>query len=241
MRVAALWRYPVKSLGGERLTTADLRADGIPGDRLVHVRNVDGRVVTARRMPRLLTLAGTLGDDGEPAIDGHPWSSDAALAAVREAAGAPVTLERFRGDDRGQRFDVLPLTVLTDGMVEAVGFTYRRFRPNLFISGVPGLAEREWVDHALHVGDAVIGVRKARQRCVMTTFDPDTAERNPAVLRRVAQEFDGKVALDCWVLQPGAISVGDPVEVRPLPSEVDLPAGNAALHPGGAPAITPAR
>ena len=37
MYVAGLWRYPVKSLAGEALTTAHLTNDGISGDRVVHV------------------------------------------------------------------------------------------------------------------------------------------------------------------------------------------------------------
>ena len=48
---------------------------------------------------------------------------------------------------------------------------------------------------------------------VMTTFDPDTLEQDPSVLRRVVSSFAGSVALDCWVETPGRIAVGDVVEV----------------------------
>ena len=34
MRVAELWRYPVKSLAGEQLDAVDILLDGIPGDRV---------------------------------------------------------------------------------------------------------------------------------------------------------------------------------------------------------------
>jgi MOSC domain-containing protein len=226
-RVEELWRYPVKSLRGERLTEADVGFDGIAGDRLVHVREPNGRVVTSRYRPRLLGLAGTLGADGMPLIDGDPWTDESALAAVREASAPDVELVAFSEPDRGQRYDVLPLTVLTDGMVRAMGVNRRRFRPNIFIGGVDGLTEREWVGHALRIGSALIGVRKARLRCVMTTFDPDTIERDPSVLRRIVQEFDGKIALDCWVLEPGRIRLGEPVEILNLPHDVDPPDGNA--------------
>ncbi|MFP5488984.1 MAG: MOSC N-terminal beta barrel domain-containing protein, partial [Acidimicrobiia bacterium] len=33
MRIAEIWRYPVKSMGGERLDVADVTPDGIDGDR----------------------------------------------------------------------------------------------------------------------------------------------------------------------------------------------------------------
>jgi len=68
MRVAELWRYPVKSLAGERLESAELTVNGIVGDRVVHVRDERGRVITARTHPRLLALHATLGPDGEPRL-----------------------------------------------------------------------------------------------------------------------------------------------------------------------------
>ena len=50
-----------------------------------------------------------------------------------------------------------------------------------------------------------------RPRCVMTTFDPDTLEQDPRVLRRIVRDFDGRMALDAAVLEPGRIRVGDAV------------------------------
>jgi len=66
VRVAELWRYPVKSMAGEPLERADLRRDGIFGDRVVQVEDARGRVVTSRTRPRLLGHRATLGPDGEP-------------------------------------------------------------------------------------------------------------------------------------------------------------------------------
>ena len=110
---------------------------------------------------------------------------------------------------------MLPLTVLTDGMARAVGVDHRRFRPNLLIGGVRELEEWDLAWGAyLEIGGVVVGVRKRRSRCVMTTFDPDTLEQDPSVLLRVVRSFDGTVALDCWVEQPGRIAVGDRVTVR---------------------------
>ena len=83
MSVAELWRYPVKSLAGERLRRAVIGRDGIAGDRVVHVEDGRGRVVTSRTHPMLLGLHATLGDDGEPFVEGEPWASAEALTAVR--------------------------------------------------------------------------------------------------------------------------------------------------------------
>src|SRR5215510_6584791 len=79
--VSQLWHYPVKSLAGEQLSTAEIRHDGIPGDRIVRVRGPEG-VRTSRRQYRLLGLRGTLDADGRPRIDGHAWNSPEALALV---------------------------------------------------------------------------------------------------------------------------------------------------------------
>jgi uncharacterized protein len=226
MRVAELWRYPVKSLRGERVETAEVDEDGVVGDRLVHVRQLSGRVVTSRFRPRLLGLQGSFDAAGEPLIDGVPWTSAEARELVREAAGPSVELVRYRGGDHGQRFDVLPLTVLTDGMVETVGFDRRRFRPNILIAGAEGLAEIDWPGYGVRAGDVVIGVRNRRMRCVMTTFDPDTQEQDIRVFQHIYREFDGEIALDCWVVEPGRIAEGDAVEIVELPIGTEPPSGN---------------
>lgn len=220
--MSELWRYPVKSLRGERVEAADLSRDGIIGDRIVHVRESSGRVATSRFRPGLLGLAGTLGDEGEPLVDGVRWSDPSVLARVRAVTEPGAELVRFEGADRGQRFDVLPLTVLTESMARAVGYDHRRFRPNVLIADAPDDAELQWSGYGLRIGGALIGVRNRRSRCVMTTFDPDTLEQDPMVLLHVVRSFDGRVALDCWVAHPGEVRVGDPVEV------VELPAGLAA-------------
>jgi hypothetical protein len=208
MRVAELWRYPVKSLAGERLAQADLRRDGIVGDRVVQVYDVRGRVVTARNHPDLLGHRGTLGSDGEPRVDGWPWASPEAAGVIAQAVGGKARLERFTGEER---FDILPLLVATDGAIAALGVDGRRLRPNIVVGGVAGLAEREWPGRRLRIGDVVIEAAQLRSRCVMTTYDPDTQVQDPAVLRRIVREFGGTTALDCAVVTAGAIRVGDPV------------------------------
>lgn len=205
MRVAALWRYPVKSLAGEQIASAELTAQGIPGDRHVHVRGPEG-VRSSRRHHRLLGLRGTLDDDGLALINGLPWHSPAALDLVHDAAGTDAWLEHNAGLDR---FDILPLLVATDGAVAAFGRDVRRLRPNILISGVEGLAETTWPGAKLHIGDAIIDLDSLRARCPMTTVDPDTLERDPEVLRDIARRFRGRLALNAAVLSPGTIRVND--------------------------------
>lgn len=94
MWLAEIWRYPVKSMGGERLQTAELRADGVAGDRVVHVHDDRGRVLTSRTKSALLGLHATLGPNGEPLVGGRPWTDASVAADVRAAAGETAVLER---------------------------------------------------------------------------------------------------------------------------------------------------
>jgi uncharacterized protein YcbX len=212
MRVAELWRYPVKSMRGESFAHADVTELGIAGDRLVHVVRPSGRVMTSRTHPALLGFHASLDDEGVPTVDGLRWDDPHVLEAVRAAVGEDVELVYYDGDGP-QRFDVLPLSVATDGGVAAVGVDRRRFRANVYVDGVEGLTERTWVGRELAIGDALVGVRQVRGRCVMTTFDPDTLEQDIGVLQKIYWELDGKTALDCYVLRPGRVEVGDEVRV----------------------------
>jgi len=210
--LSEIWRYPVKSMAGEQLPTADLGAEGIPGDRLLQVRDARGQTITSRSRPRLLLHHATLGPDGEPRVDQRPWTSKEVQDDVARAGGPGARLVRSEGLDR---FDVLPLLVGTDGAIDGLGYDRRRFRPNLLLAGVSGFAERRWKNHDLFIGEAIIRLVDLRQRCIMTTFDPDTAEQDTQVLLRIHRELDGLLALNAKVIRPGRISVGDRAAIRP--------------------------
>src|SRR3954468_18266519 len=108
MHVAEIWRYPVKSMGGERLTQARIGRIGIDGDRVVQVRNGRGRVVTARTHPQLLRHHAVLGSDGVPVVDDLSWTNPRIAAAIVADAGLGAVLVEDRSE---ARFDVLPLLV----------------------------------------------------------------------------------------------------------------------------------
>ena len=163
----------------------------------------------------MLALHPTLDESGALRVDGRAWNDPAVTRAV-EAAAAVGPGARLVRDQSPDRFDVLPLMVATSGAIAALGHDGRRLRPNLVIGDVEGLAERAWGGHALQVGAARIGVLRLRPRCVMTTWDPDTQIQNPLVLREIAERFDGRFALDCWVIRGGTIRVGDTVEIGEL-------------------------
>ncbi|HEY2360739.1 MAG TPA: MOSC N-terminal beta barrel domain-containing protein [Candidatus Angelobacter sp.] len=210
MRIAELWRYPVKSMGGEKLQCATLDSLGVQGDRVVHVEDSRGRFITSRTHPRLLGHHAKLDSAGEPVVDNLSWTEPQVLQQVIEIAGPDARLVR---DDSAQRFDILPLLVATDGAITAFGRDGRRLRPNIVVGGVDGLEERSWEGKCLRIGKILIGIEDLRMRCVMTTYDPDTLKQDRDVLRDIVRRFDGKLALNCWVIQGGEICVGDKVNL----------------------------
>jgi uncharacterized protein YcbX len=211
MHVAEIWRYPVKSLKGEQITEAEITAVGIPHDRqIVVIRSLNKRALTSRTRPKLLGLQGSLDTDGTPTINGLRWNSAEALQLVQETVGEPVTLEEVPAP---KAFDILPLLVATDGAVNYLNIDRRRLRPNIYLADVPELEERTWARRVLAIGDVRIHMEKLRERCVMTTFDPDTQEQDSSVLNRIIFELDGVTALDSSIAVPGKIRVGDAAEV----------------------------
>lgn len=210
MELQEIWRYPVKSMRGERLTETHVSALGIERDREIVVVRPDGRVITSRKHPRLLGLSGGLDSSGEATINAHRWDSKEARELVREAAGVEAELVRITD---ARRFDVLPLLVLTDGAISVLGVDYRRLRPNLVIGGVDGLAERTWEGRKLRIGEVEVLCAQLRGRCVMTTYDPDTLAQDGSVLGKIVRDYEGKFALDTAVLKPGTMRVGDEVRL----------------------------
>ncbi|MCZ6577726.1 MAG: MOSC N-terminal beta barrel domain-containing protein [Gammaproteobacteria bacterium] len=210
MKVTEIWRYPVKTMGGEKLQRVHMGPLGIDGDRVVHVEDTQGRVITSRSHPRFLGRKGTLSVDGAPLVDGQPWNSPEVAAEVVDIAGPGAKLVRYDG---AERFDVLPLLVATDGAIAAFGHDHRRLRPNIVIGGVEGLTEREWPGGCLRIGKVLIGVQDLRLRCIMTSYDPDTLVQEKEITRNIYRRFDGKLALNCFVIEGGEIAVGDEVQL----------------------------
>jgi uncharacterized protein len=116
-------------------------------------------------------------------------------------------------NEHERRFDVLPLLVATDGAIAAFGRDARRLRPNLILGGVNGLDERDWEGRVLRAGSVLIALADLRGRCVMTTVDPDTLERDPRVLKDIVKRFDGRLALNADVIQGGTLRTWMPVDL----------------------------
>lgn len=212
MFVQKLYRYPVKSLKGQELREADVTEGGIEGDReIVIISLSQGRIVTARTHPQLLALQGSFDSRTRTVnVNGIPWYSPVATRLIHEVVGADCELVSLPGPER---FDVLPLLVATDGAIRKFGEDARRLRPNIIVGGTSTAEERSWPGKRIKIGSIVIDAAQLRARCVMTTYDPDTQTQNINILRKIVKDFEGKMALDCSVIKPGRICLGDEVEL----------------------------
>jgi uncharacterized protein YcbX len=210
MYVKELWRYPVKSMAGERVESITVGPIGFEGDRRIMVRGANGRVITSRTHHRLLGQKGSLDASGRALISAFAWDSREAVELVQQAVGPGARLEEHDGPER---FDVLPLLIATDGAIAHMGFDGRRLRPNIVVGGVEGLEERNWPGRKLKIGEILIRAAQLRGRCVMTTYDPDTLKQDLGVLKKIVRELAGTMALDTEVLSGGILRIGDPVSL----------------------------
>jgi uncharacterized protein len=92
----------------------------------------------------------------------------------------------------------------------------RRFRANIYVdlTSAEGFAENEFVGRSLQIGPkVVVRILERDSRCMVITLDPDTGEKTPALLKKVAQAHDGMAGVYGAVLVEGTLRKGDSVEV----------------------------
>jgi uncharacterized protein len=228
-RVAALRRYPVKSMAAEELDSVEISWHGLAGDRRwAFIR--DGQVrsgfpwLTIRDRPELAHYRPRFAEPDRPNASptvvrtpsgGELDVADPALAAEL-GPGARVIKQ-----DRGV-FDTMPLSLLTAqalaslGRLVGTGLAAGRFRPNLFVDASGrDFPEDAWVGRVLRIGGLRMRVDQRDKRCVMVTIDPVTLVRDPAILRAIARERDNRFGVYGSIVEPGRVAVGDPVEIEP--------------------------
>ena len=228
MHVASLWRYPVKSMGGERLAELELEGSGVAGDRTWGVRDREaGVVLTAKRCPPLLHARASIGDGGTTVValpDGGGGEAgtpalDAALSdwlgrlVVLEPAAAGVAADYDDGftGPPGRFVDGWPVHLVTTATL--AGDDERRYRPNVVVAveGAPFL-EDGWVDGSLGIGGAHLDVRKRCGRCVMVTRAQPGLPEDRSRLGRLKGR-DGRFGVYLRVARPGEIRVDDEVRL----------------------------
>jgi uncharacterized protein YcbX len=225
-RVVALWRYPVKSMGGEPLEGAEVSWNGLAGDRRwAFIRDGMARSgfpwLTIREMPEMGLYRPRFAEPDRP--DGSQTLVRTPSGAELDVADPALAAELGHGarvikQDRGI-FDTLPLSLITTETLASLGALVRfpmdvqRFRPNLLVEAPDGgpFPEDAWVGAVLRIGGVRLRVDKRDQRCVMVNVDPVTRERDPAVLRAIARQREACLGVYGSTVQPGRITLGDEV------------------------------
>ena len=239
MQVREIWRFPVKSMQGERLQTAAVGPYGIEGDRAWSLFDTEtGLNLTGRRDPELLNASAHY-DAGEVRItlpDGTVAGDDESLSdwigrpvelrrADTEASGTyEIQLDetdagswvRWSGPS-GSFHDSTKTRISLAGVDAFRSWDRRRFRTNVILDG-PG--DVELVGHRIEIGSVGLDVLKRIDRCVMTTRpqpavdDLPAVERDLEVLKTIARDHENCLGVGAVVLNTGTLSVGDDVVVR---------------------------
>lgn len=226
-RVAAIWRYPVKSMAGEQLEAVEVSWHGLVGDRRWAFIRPDRQHsgfpwLTIRENPRLWHYRPVFADarraDASRTDVIAPSGDHLEVVDPRLAAELGTGVRALR-QDRGI-FDDMPLSLLTNQSVASVRtltgqeIDARRFRPNIVIDDTDGevaYPEDAWVGSTLQIGTLGLRVDQRDPRCAIINVDPDTAEHDRATLRAVARERDNRLGVYGSITQPGRIAVGDDV------------------------------
>jgi len=234
--VEAIFRYPVKSMRGERLDVAQLGWHGLEGDRRLAFRRMDDRSgfpwLTAGKLPDLVRFAPHRREDGAPGdLPTHVrtpegeemliFGEDLAKEVGRRY-GAPVQMMQL---NHGV-FDEASVSVIASDTVREIGrlagrsADVRRFRPNVVVRLLRAdpFQEDEWVGGVLSFGEEAeapaITVTARDVRCSMVNLDPDSASPAPEVLKAVVRANQNNAGIYGAVTRIGRLAVGQTLFLR---------------------------
>jgi Uncharacterized Fe-S protein len=220
--VVEVWRYPVKSMAGERLDSCAVGRTGLEGDRRWALvdgsTNRAGKLLTIRQDEHLMTyrarLAGQSVEVADPDGNAHPMD-DRMVSRLAAETSRPLTLRELEGAN----FDDSPVLIVNLATVAAFGvqagmpIDHRRFRANVYFDALAPGEEIAWLGRRVQVGEAELEVVSRCDRCVVITRDPDTTVATPELLRALTETQETCMGMYCQVTRPGRVAVGDPVHV----------------------------
>jgi MOSC domain-containing protein len=234
--VEAIFRYPVKSMGGERLEEANLGWYGLDGDRRLAFRRMDDRSgmpwLTASKLPDLLLFAPHRREDGAqgdlpthirtPDGEEMPVFGEDLAAEVGRRYGAHVQMMQLRHGI----FDEACISVIALDTVREIerlarrSLDVRRFRPNVVVRSLRSVPfqEDEWLGGVLSFGEGddapAITVTMRDLRCSMVNLDPDSASPAPEVMKAVVRANQNTAGIYGAVTRIGRLVVGQTILLR---------------------------
>ena len=223
--IVKLWRYPVKSVGGEECERVEVDARGVQGDRRYAILNAEGKLGSGKTTHRFRQIDGLLdlratyrGDTPELHFpdESRMLGSDPQIhPALSSFLKVPVTLAREQGIPH---LDAGPIHLITSAaiawlraMLPDSDIDERRFRPNLVIE-TAGCAqvEQDWIGRTLAIGGRVkLRVVERTERCRMVTLPQGALPHDPRVLGSIIRDADSGFGVYAEVIARGAIARGD--------------------------------
>jgi uncharacterized protein len=235
-QVEAIFRYPVKSMGGERLDAAELGWHGLEGDRRLAFRRMDDRSgfpwLSASKLPDLVLFAPQRHEDGAqgdlpthvrtPDGEELPVFGDELAAEVGRRYGAPVQMMQLKHGI----FDEASISVIAFDTVREIGRLagrspdVRRFRPNVVVRALRPVPfqEDEWLGGVLSFGEGddapAITVTMRDVRCSMVNLDPDSASPAPEMLKAVVRVHQNTAGIYGVATRIGRLAAGQTIFLR---------------------------
>lgn len=209
MRVAEVWRYPVKSMAGERLAVADIDARGLVGDRRWALRDPAGKLASGKSSRRFTNVDGV-----------RAWTArleGRALPELRSPEGVACEADEvarrldrdlvLAEEDAVPHHDAEPVHLVTTASLAwlrqrlpGAPVDAGRVRANLLVEVEgDGLVEDGWVGRTLRIGSVELVVAEPTERCVMVGGD---------ALRVVADGNDRCLGVYARVTRPGTLGEG---------------------------------
>jgi uncharacterized protein YcbX len=237
-QVEAIFRYPVKSMAGERVEVANLGWHGIDGDRRLALRRTQERSgfpwLTASKLPELLLFTPLRHEDGAqgdlpthvrtPEGEEMDVFGEELAAEIERRHRAPVQMMHLRDGI----FDEASVSVIAGDTVREIGRLagidpdVRRFRPNIVVRLLhPGLFQEDnWLGGVLSFGEPDEGPRVSvtlrDTRCAMVNFDPDSGRSSPEVLKSVVRANQNNAGIYGTVIRTGRLATGQTVRLQEL-------------------------
>jgi len=215
--VTEVWRYPVKSMAGERLESCMVTEKGLDGDRrwalVDRTPNRDGKWFNIKQHAPLMTYRASLAGGALQVLapDGTDVGLDEAYRQVRDESQRVFDLRELPGEN----FDDSHVLIVNMASVQAFALEagmpldHRRFRANLYVEGIEPEEELRWLGRVIRAGDAELEVTSRCERCKVITMDPDTTEQRPELLKLLVDLHDERMGMYCRVVRPGRVAVGD--------------------------------
>lgn len=231
-RVREIWRYPVKSMGGERLNRCDIELSGIYGDRRWALRDDQtGEVRGGKTLPELMQCNARYLDG--PLVDEIPHveiSLPDVTTLRSEDKGTPERLSEFFGHrvslcmvHAATHVDVSSLSLLTTASIAMLSglnpesrLDVRRFRPNFYVETLKeseGFVEFQWSGKVLEIGAVRITCESPAPRCGMTTYKQPGLPEDPSILQTIVRQANKNVGIYANPTSSGSVSVDDVVQL----------------------------